>query len=419
MSVLPEKNLCGAEKEKARRRKRILSALFFLLLTLFTLLALKVKQESGRGSFSSSGGRGAIGSFDPVKVRKIQLSWMDSKVTLLLGRDNFWHIAERGMTFASASRIGDLLHTLSSVRVLKQLESPSPEVLQKLNLTEKEDKKSHRRPGVLAVLKDGTGKELFRILLGSGHYPPVSGNSTGSIPPKGRYVLYDGKVFLAAQLFENCVPLPQVFVEPLAIRNMNTALLVMRASLPEKGTQPYTDKVLAPVWAAVRQRANQPFRTVFPEKAVLDMRKFSDLSETLARQLTVDILPAVDPASVPLTSMMTVQLSDGFSYRLGMAKRGKEELLLPQVTFDEKKVRRLPGESDQHFQAKIAGAKLRFESEKRYYNGKVFRMVPGVMEKLSVSPFRLKKEETRKAPAPGGSKPEKRKPYGEKTAKDL
>ncbi|MBP5181843.1 MAG: hypothetical protein J6331_02320 [Lentisphaeria bacterium] len=402
MSILPEKTSCGGEKTKTCRGKRFLCAVFFLLLTVFALLALQVKYKSGRGGFSSSGGRGTIGSFDPGKVRKIQLSWMDNKVTLLLGRDNFWHIAEREMAFASASRIGDLLHSLASLRVLKQLEDPSPEVLEKLNLTEKGNSKGVR-PGVLAVLKDGTGKELFRILLGRGHYPPASGDSAGSVQPKGRYVLLDGKVFLAARLFENCVPLPQVFVEPLAIRNMNTALLVMRTALPEKEKKNDPDKVLAPVWAAVRQRANQPFRTVFPEKTLLDMRKFSALSETLARQLTLDILPSRDPASVPLTSMVTVQLSDGFSYRLGISVQGKEELLLPQVAFDAGKVRRLPGESDKHFQAKIAGAKLRFESEKRYYNGKVFRMVPGTAEKLSAPPF-LGKNAGEKRGASGAGK---------------
>ena len=387
--------------------KKLLIPVFFLLLTLFTLIALQVKYH-GRGSVFT-GRKSRIRSFDPVKVKRIELSWKDNKVTLIMEKDDLWHLAERNMTLASASRVGDLLHHFNTIRILKELDSPSPDVLQKLNLVENADAGNRVQPGIKAVLKDQEGKILFQILLGSGHYPPVSGDSPGTVMAKGRYILTGGKVYLAAQLFENCIPLPQVYVEPLAIRNMNTALLVMRTAVPEKEgagtvTAKKTEKVLTPVWAAVRQRANMPFRLVFPEKKVLDMQQFANLSEVLAKQLTIDVLPDLSPEKLTLFSMMTIQLSDGFGYRLGMAKQGKDFLLLPQVTFDAGKIRRQAGESEKLHQARIAGAKLRFESEKRYYNGKVFRMVPGVMEKLSVLPFPAEKKPGEKGISSKGKK---------------
>ena len=391
--ILAEQEIYQKNREKKERAKRVFFAVFFLLLALFSLIALNIKYGNGR-SFFGNRKAGKVSSFDPAAVRKIVLSWKSSKVTLVMGEDQLWHIEERKMSLASAARVGDMLHHLSTIQELKELEDPSPEMLRSLNLVEKEDEKSKTVPGVSVVLLDGNNKTLFKILLGSGHYPPVSKDTPGTVTAKGRYVLNNGHVFLVSRLFENCIPLPRAYVEPLAIMNMNTALLVMRAARDDKKDKDgksISGGILSPVWALARQQTSRPLAVAFPRNAVLDARKFASYSETLARQLTTDILPDLKAGDINLSSMITLQLADGFSYRLGMGKKDGNDVLVPEVSFDPGKIKPLPGESKKRHQARIEGAKLRFESEKRYYNGKVFLMVPGVAEKLSVNPFRERK----------------------------
>ena len=392
-------NSSGMEETKrlsAQKRRKILLFAFFLLLGIFTFSALYVKQGS-RKEFSFAGKKGSIKIFEVVKVQKIEISWKENKVNLLMGKDGFWHLAERDMALASASRVGDLLHNFANIRILKQLHDPSWEVLKKLSLVEYEDKKDKSQPGVKAVLKDASGRILFQILLGRGHYPPEAKDGAGTVTAKGRYILTNGKVFLAAQLFENCIPLPQVYIEPLAIRNMNMAQFILLSSFTGKNSDPAVE------YALVRQRTDIPFRMLHPLKTSPDMKKLSAISDTLSRQLTIDLLPALSPTSVKPEYMLTVQLADGFSYRLQMAKKDKYELLLPTVSFDAKKLRKQTGEGEKLFQARVSGARLRFESESRYYNGKVFRMIPGTMKKLLDKPFLTGKTPSlKKAPAKAG-----------------
>lgn len=377
------------EPEKTGNKKKIFSAVFFLLLTIFAAGALYEKYHTESGSFFLTGEKGTMRSFDPLEVKKMELSWKNNTVTLILGKDDLWHIKERNMTEASAARVSDLLHLFQSIRILKELKDVSPEILQKLNLTEKEDKNKGILPGIKVVLKNGSEKELFKMILGSGHYPPASKDSPETIMAKGRYILVDNRVFLASQLFEMCVPLPQVYVEPLAIRNMNSAIFLMYSETP--GEKKVKGEHLTPVWAAVRNKNSNRFRLLIPTKSSLDMKKFVQISETLAKQLTSDILPSENPPDIPIQKQITIHHADGFSYILNLAKRNKEELLMPLVKFDTDKFRRYTGESNSRYQARLAGAKLRFESEKRYYNGKVFHMVPGVMEKLSIIPVSTQK----------------------------
>lgn len=385
-----------AERTVIKKRKDLFLFIFLVLLGVCTLFALYVKQGSGK-EFSFAGKKGSIKVFEPVKVHKIEISWQENKVNLLLGKDGFWHLAERNMALASASRVGDLLHNFASIRILKQLHDPSGEVLKKLSLVENTDPKDNTRPGIKAVLKDASGKILFQILLGRGHYPPAVKDAAGTVTAKGRYILTGNKVFLAAQLFEDCIPLPQVYIEPLAVRNMNMAQLILMSSFTEKSNDP------AVKYALVRQRTNIPFRVLHPQGKVPDMKKLSAISDTLSRQLTLDLVPSISVSSIKPEKMMTIQLADGFSYRLQMAKKDNGELLIPTVSFDAKKIRKQAGESDKLFQARVSGAKLRFESEKRYYNGKVFRMIPGTMKKLSASPFpERKKPIIKRTPGKGG-----------------
>ena len=394
-----EQEIYQMNKEKKDKIKRGFLFVFFLLLALFSAVALNIKYGNGK-AFFRGGKAGKIAVFDPAAVRKIVLSWKTSKVTLVMGKDQLWHIEERKMGLASAARVGDILHHLSTIQVLKELEDPTPEMLRSLNLIEKEDEKNKTVPGISVVLLDGSNKTLFKLLLGSGHYPPASKDTPGTVTAKGRYVLNNGHVFLVSRLFENCIPLPQAYVEPLAIMNMNTALLVMRAARENKKDKEgntVSGTILSPVWALTRQQTSRPLSVAFPRNAVLDAGKFASYSETLAKQLTTDILPDLKPADITLSSMITLQLADGFSYRLGIGKKDKNDVLVPVVSFDAGKIRPFPGESKKRLQARIRGAKLRFESEKRYYNGKVFLMVPGVAEKLSAELFREKKSTVRKS----------------------
>ena len=363
--------------------KNFFRILFLAVITAGALLAI-LKQAPGGGMtlFSSSGQDlpERLLHFRPDEVRKIIVSWQeDNSVTLFLDKENRWRLAERKSCLASASRINGILSSLSTLAPLKRIEDSSPEMLRELSLREKAGKTPADKipPGILVRLFGNTDKEIDRLLLGSGHFPPAVGNTRESTLPRARYVkTSDGKIYLVSQVFEELLPIPMAYIEPFAVRNMERALWIACYRNSEK-----VDKLL---WCAGRKGSSQAFRTVYPKDKSIVQQKLAALAQLFSKQMTLDL---ITEHSGKKEKKMILRLSDGFEYQLQFYREKGQIYMEVGFVFREKAVHPYPGENPEHYRKRIGALKLRDAYEKQYFHGKTFLVRPDIGEKLLQEPF--------------------------------
>lgn len=364
--------------------KKSLTALFLLLLTLGAFCALWKQSREGGGFLASSGEKlpAKLLDFSTDEVKKILVSWQDSKVTLLLDKQNFWRLEERSSALASASRINGILASLSTLAPLKKIDDPSPEMLRELSLRETSGKDPGDKipPGILVRLI-GTGeKELGRIVLGTGHFPPVQGNTREATLPRARYVkTADGNIYLVAKVFEELLPIPMAYVEPFAIRGMERALMIASYSLSGKTPQ---GKL---IWCVGRKGSSQAFRTIYPRDRMISHQGLSALAQLFSKQMTLDL--ATEKLPPTGEKKLVIRLSDGFTYELQLYKKGIHLYMQIALSFREKGVHPYPGETKDRYLKRVETLKQRYSYEKQYFDKKTFLVRPDIVNLLLKDPF--------------------------------
>ena len=203
------------------RKSILLRILFFVVLTALTAAALYCGTPMRR-RYSARGLHISLPAAKAEQASKIVIRWRDVHTTLLL-KDGRWVVEERGSRPASVPRISALLNSLSALAPVKQLHNVDQAALRQLRLVEKDPKLV---PGVRLILYDRDDRELFSILLGKGHFVRPEPGRTASGEAEGRYVLIGGKVYLIPVVFENCHPIPAVWVEPLRLYELRRALMM-------------------------------------------------------------------------------------------------------------------------------------------------------------------------------------------------
>ena len=81
-------------------------------------------------------------------------------------------------------------------------------------------------PGITVTLRDASGAQKFRIVLGKGHFVKPEPGMPPTENAEGRYVRIGDGVYLIARVFEDCHPIPPAWVEPLRLFNLNKALRI-------------------------------------------------------------------------------------------------------------------------------------------------------------------------------------------------
>ncbi|MBO7388744.1 MAG: hypothetical protein J6T90_04170, partial [Methanomicrobium sp.] len=125
-------------------------------------------------SSASSSVRLSLPEFRPEDVRSLEITWRTQKSTLDFMPDgNYWAVKERAGAQAASAQVADLLEGLAKAAPLKELEVSGMEDYKDLNLVSPEEIAAPGAPsdlknseGILAVLRDGQGAELLRIMLG-------------------------------------------------------------------------------------------------------------------------------------------------------------------------------------------------------------------------------------------------------------
>ena len=343
------------------KRKNIRIGLFLLVLTVTAVFAW-YGGTPRRRRYSARGLHAELPSFRIEDVAKITVSWRTVHTTMVL-ENGRWVLVERGGRPASVPRISALLRSLSSLAPVKELRNPSKETLSELRLIENDPKQV---PGVRVELFDSAGKVLFSMLLGRGHFVRPEPGLPPSQDAEGRYVLIGGKIYLIPVVFENCHPIPAVWVEPLRLHDLRKALRmsVQRFDAAGKGR---------PVWTVYRKSTAHPFTLVYPAGKQAENLLLSDLAERLSRPFTSDYYQPVKPRKIRIKQRLKISCSDGFVYVLDLADGAEEyDLAVLTVQFDPKLVVRYPGETDTQYQARCGELQKRHAFERTYSEGQTF-----------------------------------------------
>ena len=384
------------------KKRRVVIVLFLAAVTALAVVSeLRLRRES---SSASSSARLALPEFRPEDVRSVEISWRAQKSTLDFAADgNYWAVKERAGAQAASALVADLLEGLAKTAPLKELEVSGIEDYKELNLVSPEEIAApgaaadlKNSEGILAVLRDGQGAELLRIMLGRGH-TRLAADRIGNLAVQGydgRYIRVwypdkSSRVFLISRVFEKCVPNPRQWIEPLFLSKPENPVY---ARFQRKRPGAETASVL---WFVNSGKDN--FELLVPT-GELDMEAFSQKYAALAAPFSVDLVNN-PPKDLEFNDAFQTVMSDGFAYLLEFAKvdslseETEADVYAGRMTvsFDPESVRRLIGEPDDAFERRQKRLAARAEYEKRTANGRVFLLKTGLLELLAQPPVRTLK----------------------------
>ena len=350
------------EETVMTRKSIIMRILLFLVLTGLTAAALYCGTPMRR-RYSARGLHISLPAAKAEKAAKIVIRWRDVHTTLLL-KNGRWVIEGRGSRPASVPRISALLNSLSTLAPVKQLHNVDRETLRQLRLIENDPKLI---PGVGLSLYDVENRELFNILLGKGHFVRPEPGRPSSGEAEGRYVLIDGKVYLLPVVFENCHPIPAVWVEPLRLYELRRALMMT--------SQRFENGKGRLLWSVFRKSTAHPFTLAYPIGKTAENQLLSGVAERLSNPFTMDYyIPEKDGKKPVFQHKLTIRCADGFSYELSVADGPAEyDIAALKVEYDPQKVLRIPGETDVQFRQRCEALRQRFEFERGYSEGQYFK----------------------------------------------
>ena len=356
--------------------KKYAMALFLILLTAAAVIAWHCGSPMKR-RYSSRGIQVSLPPHLAARTDRIEIRWRDVHTTLQR-KNGRWFLVERGGRPASSARIAALLSSLGTLQPVKEVRNVSPETLRDLRLVENDPKII---PGVRLTLFDAGGRPLFSMLLGKGHFVRPEPGMPPSPDAEGRYVLIDGKVYLIPVVFENCHPVPAVWVEPLRLHELRKALR-MNVLQFENGRG-------RPVWSVYRKSTAHPFTLTGPAETLAENRQLSALADRLSKPFTMDYFQPGKDWKAPRSLRLGIAGADGFTYVLEIFEGPSEyDVASLRVTYDPKKVLRYAGETDEQFRERCAGLKRRFTEEKSISEGLMFRVPKDLSPLLKTVPKR-------------------------------
>lgn len=320
-----------------------------------------------------------IPEFRPELVRRIEISYLDSKATLTY-EDGYWSVAERNGAQADTRAVTGFLDSLSRMRPIREIPANGEEDLFDFHLAERSrpDSNPPEGAGILLRLSDERGAELFRGMFGYGH-ETVSAANTESRSYDGRYVrIWNGdssRVFLVPAVFMECRPDPNAWTEKLRIYNAPLRSMTFR--------QKETDGRWRTVWNV---RAGKDGFAFQPGGEAVAVQSVASKLSLLTSPFSVALYQGKE--EIPFPCDFSLNFSNGFAYRLEMAPTDTYPLGRLTVSFSPDKVVREDGETDEAWETRKKYLASRFAYEKRVAENAVFLLRPGVFEKLILTPER-------------------------------
>lgn len=354
--------------------KKYLTALFLILLTAGAVFAWYCGGPMRR-RYSAKEIQVSLAAHSAEKTAKIAIRWRDVHTTLLR-KNGKWILGERGGRPASSVRINALLNSLNTLHPVKEVRNLSPEILRELRLIENDPKII---PGVRLTLFDAGGREIFSMLLGKGHFVRSEPGLPPSPDAEGRYVLIGGKVYLIPVVFENCHPVPAVWVEPLRLYELRRAIRI--------GVQRFDNGKGQPVWLVYRKSTAHPFTLAYPTGSPADNQRLSALADRLSKPFSMDYFIPDRNWKPVCRYHLSILRADGTSYDMELYQGPAEyDIASLRMKFDPAKVLRYAGETDPQYQKRCEELKQRFEEEKSFSEGQLFKVTKDLSKLLEVVP---------------------------------
>ena len=386
------------------KKQKVILILFLAAVTALAVVSeLRLRRDTFSGAASD---RLAMPQFRSEDVRSVEISWRTQKTTLDFVPDGqYWAVKERDGAQAASAQVAELLEGLAKIAPLKELEISGEEDIRELNLETKEEGAAASRnssEGILVVLRDGKGAEPLRMMLGRGH-TRLAADRIGNLAIQGydgRYVRVwypdaTSRVFLISRVFEQCVPNPRQWLEPLFLSKPESPTY---ARFQRNGSDPETSGT---VWFVTA--AKDKFTLIYPQ-GELDMEAFSQKFSALAAPFSVDLV-ANPPDDLKFDDVFQTVMADGFAYLIEFAKLDEASKEAGTdvyagrmtVTFDPENVKRQIGEPDDAFEHRLKQLGSRAEYEKRTANGHVFLLKTGLNELLAEPPAKRIRVQTNPA----------------------
>ena len=386
------------------KKQKVILILFLAAVTALAVVSeLRLRRDTFSGAASD---RLAMPQFRSEEVRTVEISWRTQKTTLDFVPDGqYWAVKERDGAQAASAQVAELLEGLAKIAPLKELEIAGEEDIRELNLETKEEGAAASRnssEGILVVLRDGKGAELLRMMLGRGH-TRLAADRIGNLAIQGydgRYVRVwypdaTSRVFLISRVFEQCVPNPRQWLEPLFLSKPESPTY---ARFQRNGSDPETSGT---VWFVTA--AKDKFTLIYPQ-GELDMEAFTQKFSALAAPFSVDLV-ANPPDNLKFDDVFQTVMADGFAYLIEFAKLDEASKEAGTdvyagrmtVTFDPENVKRQIGEPDDAFEHRLKQLGSRAEYEKRTANGHVFLLKTGLNELLAEPPAKRIRVQTNPA----------------------
>jgi len=374
------------------KKQKIVLILFLAAVTALAVVSeLRLRRDTFSGAAAD---RLAMPQFRSEDVRTVEISWRTQKSTLDFVPDGkYWAVKERDGAQAASAQVAELLEGLAKIAPLKELEIAGGDI-RELNLETKEEGAAASRnssEGILVVLRDEKGAELLRMMLGRGH-TRLATDRIGNLAIQGydgRYVRVwypdaTSRVFLISRVFEQCVPNPRQWLEPLFLSKPESPTY---ARFQRNGSDPESSGT---VWFVTA--AKDKFTLIYPQ-GELDMEAFSQKFSALAAPFSVDLV-ANPPDDLKFDDVFQTVMADGFAYLIEFAKLDEVSKEAGAdvyagrmtVTFDPENVKRQIGEPDDAFEHRLKQLGSRAEYEKRTANGRVFLLKTGLNELLAEPP---------------------------------
>lgn len=378
------------EGETFKMKKKISSGIFYTaslgILTLLAVCALRQDLSRGYSAFRDKHTLQPFPRFKTADVAQLQIRWKNIESTMIR-KNGRWLLLQRGSMPASENRINNLISALNSVSPVKELHGRSADLLEDLHLTGG-DSATEKIPGVSVTLKNASGKELFRILLGKGHFLRPEEGTTQRGNAEGRYVLVNGKVYLIPLVFEECHPVPSAWVEALQLKDLQKSLLMTAWKIPANQTKA---QILFQVF---RRSTAHPFTLLQPRDKgkQADNAILSGIAAELSKPFTGDYFTGdVNALAGKESVFLLIRTSDGFQYRLQVIEHNAQtDVVSLAVQYDPAKVLPVPGESPQNLAERKKILAKRFEEEKFYTEGKLFLTGKQLKKRLLIPPVKKK-----------------------------
>lgn len=332
-------------------------------------------------------------SFSPESVTKIEIGFGPEDKKLLLFRSaDSWRLRFPGRPefYASSTKLAVFLESLSKTKFLREF-SLEPQEAETLSLADYQegkalntDKSTGRYQyyfGVSLKLFDKNDKKLLDIMLGAAHYKPEEILSAGQSMqvPDGRYLrvnLPNGEkhYLLMSQLFEQCAPMPGLWIEHLRFNTMS---------------QPVQMEFLrnrTSVWQ-LKQAEDGAYGLLVPAGSKLASGEIEKKIKLLSGAFTRDLAPA-DAIFTPDCKLI-LEMNNGFTYTLEMQDSRYNEMqryARMKIHFDAEKVHRLKSETEEQFSVRTDRLRKNAEIEKKWFEKHLFVLQPDVITILEKIP---------------------------------